>query len=411
MNPFLRLKTMSRKIKLALFLLVGTGLVLGGAAMVKWLRTVAPLIGNWSPPLLPSLFWVGIAVILLLWKLPRWQVARSKGLTNENRFDRENEARKTLAQIVAGAFLLAGLYSSVQTFNLSREGQITDRFTKAIEQLGALDDKGQKKREVRLGGIYALERIANDSERDHVVIMEVLTTYVREHSPRKRSDLKNQETAPPGQNGRVNAQVDESLIAVDIQAILKVLGRREVKYDLEFVNLSNTDLYRANLSEANLSDANLFGANLSRADLQLADLSRADLSDSNLSGANLFGATLGGTKFNDANLNGANLSEASLIGAHFGRANLPSAHIIHADLSHADLSGSNLHEADLRRTLLIEANLSNADLSGADLSGANLSRADLSKARGLTQEQIESSRGNALTLLPAGLKTPKNWGR
>jgi hypothetical protein len=83
---------------------------------------------------------------------------------------------------------------SFGTFNLSREGQITDRFTKAIEQLGSLDDKGKPKLEIRLGGIYALERIARDSERDHTVIMEVLTTYVREHSPRKADDPKDQKT-------------------------------------------------------------------------------------------------------------------------------------------------------------------------------------------------------------------------
>ena len=39
---------------------------------------------------------------------------------------------------------------------------------------------------IRLGGIYALERIARDSEKDHGPIMEVLTAYVREKAPRKK---------------------------------------------------------------------------------------------------------------------------------------------------------------------------------------------------------------------------------
>jgi hypothetical protein len=55
---------------------------------------------------------------------------------------------------------------------IAREGQITDRFTKAIAQLG---EQGPEKLAVRLGGIYALERIARDSERDHWPMMEVLT--------------------------------------------------------------------------------------------------------------------------------------------------------------------------------------------------------------------------------------------
>ena len=53
---------------------------------------------------------------------------------------------------------------------------MTDRYTKAIEQLGS------DKLDVRIGGIYALERIARDSARDHPTVMEVLTAFIREHS-------------------------------------------------------------------------------------------------------------------------------------------------------------------------------------------------------------------------------------
>jgi uncharacterized membrane protein len=93
-------------------------------------------------PLPEVLVVVGILVVLALWLLPRWQAARSQGLTAGNRFDRENEARKTLAQIIGGVFVLAGLYSSLQTFDLQRQGQITDRFTKAIDQQGAVEPGG-----------------------------------------------------------------------------------------------------------------------------------------------------------------------------------------------------------------------------------------------------------------------------
>src|SRR5215208_1920659 len=49
----------------------------------------------------------------------------------------------------------------------AEQGQITERFTRAIDQLGS------EKLEIRLGGIYALERIAKDSPRDHLQILEV----------------------------------------------------------------------------------------------------------------------------------------------------------------------------------------------------------------------------------------------
>jgi len=70
-------------------------------------------------------------------------------------------------------FILA---SGIEIIRVSEEGHITDRFTKAIAQ------PGNTKLEVRLGGSYALERIAKDSPRDDWPIMEDLTTYVRERA-------------------------------------------------------------------------------------------------------------------------------------------------------------------------------------------------------------------------------------
>ena len=58
-----------------------------------------------------------------------------------------------------------------------RERRITESFAKAVEQLGS------DKLETRLGGIYTLERIARESEREYWPIMETLTAFVREHAP------------------------------------------------------------------------------------------------------------------------------------------------------------------------------------------------------------------------------------
>ena len=59
---------------------------------------------------------------------------------------------------------------------IAEQGHITERYTKAIQQLG------DTSLAVRLGGIYALERIAIDSERDHPTVVEVLSAFVREQS-------------------------------------------------------------------------------------------------------------------------------------------------------------------------------------------------------------------------------------
>src|SRR6516225_3233653 len=65
---------------------------------------------------------------------------------------------------------------ALRAFELTEQGQVTERDSNAIAQLGS------DKLDVRIGGIYALEPIARDSPRDHPTIMEVLAAFIREHS-------------------------------------------------------------------------------------------------------------------------------------------------------------------------------------------------------------------------------------
>jgi hypothetical protein len=227
---------------------------------------------------------ISIFFILLLWKFPKCQVRSIAPMNAKERFDRENEARKTLSQILGGLILLIGFYFTWQNLVATQESQITDRFTKAIAQLGDKDHL-----ELRLGAIYSLERIAKDSSRDHWPIMEVLTAYVREHAKIGPEDKQLSDTAtqPPP----------------DIQAILTVIGRRSFSYhngeagplELRKTNLRGADLWTANLSWAHLEDADLRGAHLGW--------------------VNLSGARLRGTKLNGADLFNTDLSQAELCGA------------------------------------------------------------------------------------------------
>src|SRR5215213_1803398 len=55
---------------------------------------------------------------------------------------------------------------------LHRGGQVANQFGKAIDQLES------EKSEVRIGGIYALERIAKDSTEYYWAIIEILAAYI-----------------------------------------------------------------------------------------------------------------------------------------------------------------------------------------------------------------------------------------
>lgn len=348
-----------------------------------------------------TLWWtVGFVLLtallfVALWKIPKWQVAHVVGLTPKDRFDSEDEARKTLATILGGVVVLGGVYFTWRNIRLtqesvataqkslvvSQEGQITDRFTKAIEQLGAVDDSGKEKLEVRLGGIYALERIADQSERDYRPIMEVLSTYVRENAPRKPQQVTedSQASTPPRP------------LAADIQAILTVLGRRDRKFEQtdQHLDLGSTDVREADLSGADLSGADLF-----KADLRAAHLDKAHLSRAQFMGADLRGAYL-----READLSRAILFKADLSGAQLMGADLRGAFLVLAKLIGAYLNGADLSEADL----------SMANFGGADLSRANLRGADLSDANCLTQQQIDAAKGDSTTQLPSWLHLPDTW--
>lgn len=222
-----------------------------------------------------------------------------------------------------------------RTAELTEQGQVTERYTKAIEQLGS-DKIG-----IRIGGIYALERIATDSARDHPTVMEVLAAFIRErthaHPPSDAPDTVEgapldpwQVSPPPG---------------ADVQAALTVIGRRTTSQDTRGILLA-----RANLTGANLANADLTGANLFDANLVDAYLGRAVLVDAYLTSAVLADAVLA-----DANLARADLAHANLTGADLARANLTGANLTNADLTNANLKG--------------------AVLTGAKLEGINLTHA------------------------------------
>jgi hypothetical protein len=185
--------------------------------------------------------------------------------------------------------------NSVENLRLAREGQITERFTRAKDQLGATDDKQTPRLEIRLGGIYALERIAWDSpERDHSTVMAVLTAYVRENSVR---------TPPP--------PFDPHRPTADIQAILDVLRRAQARVSEKY-RAPRLDLRGANLRGANLLRADLQRANLQGANLQEANLLRADLQRANLQGANLLYAKVTDEQLaNTRSLQGATMPDGS----------------------------------------------------------------------------------------------------
>ncbi|WP_432922816.1 pentapeptide repeat-containing protein [Microbispora sp. CA-135349] len=218
------------------------------------------------------------------------------GLTGKDLAAASDAVRGRALAVATGLIALAALLYTARnadtarrTFQLGEQGQVTERYTKAIEQLGS------DKLDVRLGGIYALERIARDSARDHATVMDVLAAFVREHS-------RERETGAP--------------LRTDLQAAVTVIGRRDFRRDQGPISLRGANLAGVDLAGANLAGVDFTDANLIRAALYDALLVNVNLTNADLTGANLYRSNLSGANLTEANLTDATLEEVNFEAAY-----------------------------------------------------------------------------------------------
>ena len=183
----------------------------------------------------------------------------------------------------------------------------------------AIDQLGHPALDVRLGGIYSLERLAQESPEDHGPIIEILAAFVREHAPWP---------AAGGASGPATVTVTRAASAglaprpTSRRPSRSSVGARSATTPRLQSALPHTALAGAMLTGAQLEGALLSGANLEGADLFKANLRAADLEAANLRGAGLLLANLNDTVLWGANLESARLYGAALEGAALKGANL-----------------------------------------------------------------------------------------
>jgi hypothetical protein len=205
---------------------------------------------------------------------------------------------------------------------ITEQGQITDRYNAAVTNLGSLSV------DVRLGGIYALQRIMQDSSRDQPTVVAVLSAFVRDQAkaattPSAPPTSKKAATPSAISSSIIQAAATPPAPPTDIQAAVTVVATRNISYDGSTI----VDFTGAHLAGAQLENAHLNGAQLSGTDLSKAYLSGAHLDKADLIGAHLDQAHLDQAHLSKANLAFAYLTEADLTGAHLEGALLIGAHL------------------------------------------------------------------------------------
>jgi len=214
-------------------------------------RRPQPFLLAYSLVLLTGLFGAVIAYIALILLIPG---------AKKNSLDTAKTALTVIAGCGAGAALFVSYRKQrVDELNSHREQDklFTERYTQAVAQLGNLVPA------IRLGGIYALLRIADDSERDRPTCLTLLCAYVRTPVDAEKieaSEANVREAAIRGISERLapshagfwkNADVDLTGITFSTLTLDKVTA---YQISLRGANIKHLEIRNSNFTIMDLDD-------------------------------------------------------------------------------------------------------------------------------------------------------------
>jgi len=303
----------------------------------------------------PALVVGGLALLALsVQRYLSWSVMVHDITQPDKRVDVENKTLLTLAQIFGGGFLLAGLYFTSKTFVVSRETQVTQRLSAAVESLAS------ENLSRRVAGIYSLESLLRSPSVDYRAIIGTLCGFIQAttEDPDYRSEYKDQPRA-------------------DVQAALNALSRRHASYkrgetfrlDLRGAFLRNADFDRGSFQGARFDGATLAGSNFFRAHLEHASFEDADLED-----VILLQADLRSTSFYNCALSRTPFRLSLMRYTNLTRANLESCSFDSTIIKDSTFGGAMLSGATFDGAVLVRCNFAQLSRKEVDLSTASTRR-------------------------------------
>ena len=266
---------------------------------------------------------------------------------------------------------------------ISQRAWLDDRYERGANLLGSNAPS------LRLGGVYALQRLAEEyPEQYHVQIMRLFCAFARHPTVLDNNDSNSidYETVRivdanerPASVRRLRPDVEAVIEAISTRSEVRIKLEREAKFvpQLSYADLRNLWLYDANFSGVQLVRANLSGAFLLKANFSCAEMWEADLSGARLNGAN----------FTGARLTGAKLSSIEAISADFSNVYLGMVNLAQADLSGADVTGASFLLADLTGTKFYKDGLEAQGLTQRQFDFAKASKDDPPLLSGLIDSE------------------------
>ncbi len=246
---------------------------------------------------------------------------------------------KNVWQVAALLVAVVSLCVAYWRARTARLDNLQTRFQKGAEMFGGTDTA------TFLGGLYELQQLAKRYPKEyHVVVMKVLTGYVREKM--RASDVAEGDGLPDIRDP-LRERAEEVLRVIGGRSGRGIKEERDSGYR---VDLTEVDARGMQLPDCDFSDINGSGSLFSQANLERSVFRSAQLR---------------GTKFNGARLRSANLSQADL----------EFAYMAGADLTFGSLAGSRMRWADIPGSLYM----------------CDLSDARMFEVRGLQQKTLDSA--------------------
>lgn len=322
---------------------------LGGfAATVVWI------------PLFPGALWVCANILFEAMTAPA-------SLTTDKLDGRTISAFfAALAALIAAPLLIWRSYNIHRQTNTAQQDLITDRISRAVEQLGAektvkIDGKEntEPNLEVRIGGLYALERIAQQNLDEHIQIMEIICAYAS-LNPKSASKQRTQQTSNElGIEDYVQLRED---IGVSFEIFRRRTAQQREREELWqharglrfFLTITNSNFDRIDLNNL-VVDGIVFESSTFRKSNATALKARG----CNFSSCEFYKTNLTYSNFSDSTFITSNFDDCSFIEANFNRTIFVSGCFGNSELDVFP---------NLKGALLMDANFSNSGLSQKNIS-------------------------------------------
>jgi hypothetical protein len=311
--------------------------------------------------------WLLTSIVTVIWTVAAILLFFKLLLAPTQNGDDINKVGLILAALLGAPFVVWRTKVEADQARIAQERMVTDRFSKAVDQLGAVRrvprihsgsgtdvrsnwEEEQPTIEVRLGGLYTLQRLMDDSLSDHFRIAKTLCSYIRINSTRQVDD--DTSTRQPD---------------VDIQTAMNILGERSYERCLrEFNNLVSLRLTDSVLRNSNLNGlrfpfvdfekSNLSGAKLRHTDLRQAWLEWTKLQFADFHGCILDRSALRGADLSDTNITQEMIDSAHGVKSGFGRTQLPAGRNLELPIHWFDASDAEKDSGELRDAYLKDYN-------------------------------------------------------